>query len=82
MTLLTTWTGLIVTSAYTFKAEQKYQGFRQQETDYYHITRALLDFPNRDPDLLREQVDEYIRQVENIRRFAWGIETGSPPSIL
>lgn len=82
MTLLTTWTGFIVTLAYTFKAEQKYQGFRQQESDYYDISRTLLDFPNKDPDLLKQQVDEYIQKVADIRRFARRIETGSPPSAL
>src|SRR5215469_4224075 len=29
LTILTTWTGLIVALAYTFKAEEKYQGLRQ-----------------------------------------------------
>ncbi|NET25963.1 hypothetical protein [Okeania sp. SIO1I7] len=82
MTLLTTWTGLIVTVAYTFKAEEKYQGFRQQESDYYDISRTLLDFPNSDPQLLKQQVDEYIQKVADIRKFARRIETGSPPSAL
>ncbi|MDF5723122.1 MAG: hypothetical protein PUP91_22140 [Rhizonema sp. PD37] len=82
MTVLTTWTGLIVTLAYTLKAEQKYQGFRQQESDYYDISRTLLDFPEKDPDRLEQQVDEYIEKVAHIRRVARQVETDSPPSVL
>jgi hypothetical protein len=82
MTLFTTWTGLIVTLAYTLKAEQKYQGFRQQESDYYDISRKLLDFPNQDPVLLKKQVDDYIEKVVQIRKVARQVETGSPPSVV
>lgn len=82
MTLLTTWTGLVVTLAYTLKAEQKYQGFRQQESDYYDVSRNLLDFPNPDSILLKKQVDEYIEKVAHIRKVARQVETGSPPSVV
>ena len=82
LTGLTIWTGFIVALAYTFKSEQKYQGFRQQESDYYDISRNLLDFPDDNADTLKVQVDEYIKKVENIRKFARNVETGSPPSAI
>lgn len=82
MTLFTTWTGLVVACAFTFKSEEQYQGFRRQESDYYDVTRRLLDFSSSDPMELRQQVDEYFEYVEAIRKVARRVETGSPPSAL
>jgi len=82
MTALTTWTGLVVGMAYTFKAEEKYQGLRQQESDFYDVCRRLLDTTNAaDPDL-KKKVDDYVEIVSLIRRTARRVETGSPPSAL
>jgi hypothetical protein len=82
MTILTTWTGLIVALAYTFKAEEKYQGLRQQESDFYDVSRQLLDsIVPGDPDLAIK-VNEYIKTVSSIRRTARRVETGSAPSAL
>ena len=82
LTVLTTWTGLIVSLAYTLKAEQKYQGMRQQESDFYDIARQLLDHADPNDSNLGEKVDEYIRKVEAIRQTARKVETASPPSAL
>lgn len=82
MTILTTWTGLVVAISYTFKSEEKYQGLRQQESDFYDVSRKLLDtvVPG-DPDLT-DKVNKYIETVSSIRRTARRVETGSPPSAL
>ena len=82
MTLLTTWTGLIVALAFTLKSEQKYQGFRQQESDFYDTSRELLDFAKRDDPDLEKRVDEYIKTVNSIRKIGRRVETSSPPSAL
>lgn len=82
LTILTTWTGLIVSLAYTLKAEQRYQGMRQQESDFYDIARNLLDSTSPDDLQLKEKVDEYIKRVEAIRRTARKVETAAPPSAL
>ncbi len=64
MTALTAWTGLISILAYTLKSEEKYQGFRQQESDFYDEGRRLLDFADpRDPKF-KERVDGYIRTID------------------
>jgi hypothetical protein len=82
MTVLTTWTGLIVALSYTFKSEEKYQGLRQQESDFYDVSRRLLDSVSPgDPDLTKK-VNDYIDVVSLIRRTARRVETGSPPSAL
>jgi hypothetical protein len=41
MTMLTSWTGFIVALAYTFKSEEKYQGFRQHIGKYLSSLRKL-----------------------------------------
>ncbi len=82
LTILTTWTGLIVSLAYTLKAEQRYQGMRQQESDFYDIARNLLDSTSPDDPQLKEKVDNYIKKVEVIRRTARKVETAAPPSAL
>lgn len=82
MTVLTTWTGLIVALAYSFKSEEKYQGLRQQESDFYDVSRELLDSTFKDNAELTEKVNKYIETVSSIRRTARRVETGSPPSAL
>jgi hypothetical protein len=82
MTVFTTWTGLIVASAYTLKSEQRYQGMRQQESDYYDLARRLLDFTDPSDAKLKAIVDRYINDVEAIRQTARRVETGAPPSAL
>lgn len=80
MTGLTTWTGFVVASAYALKSELIYQGFRQCESDYYDMARELLDWPEKDPDKIKERVNAFIYEVEIIRAKCRKIETGNPPS--
>ncbi|MGV9804571.1 hypothetical protein [Micromonospora chersina] len=82
MTALTAWTGLISILAYTFKSEEKYQGFRQQESDFYDEGRRLLDFADPNDPRLKERVDDYIRTIDQVRRVGRRVETGSPPSAV
>ncbi|MES2328183.1 MAG: hypothetical protein V4539_01185 [Bacteroidota bacterium] len=81
MTVMTFWTGLIFAISYTLKSESKYQGFRATESDFYDITRQLLDTPERDEEKLEQLVNDYIKTVEEIRKMARRIETGIPPSV-
>jgi hypothetical protein len=80
MTIITTWTGLVVAVAYTLKSEHRYQGMRQQESDYYDMARKFLDsLHENDPDL-EAKVESYLATTQAIRRTARKVETGSPPS--
>ena len=67
MVSFTTWSGFIVVLAYSRKAEERYRGFRMVESAYYDLSRHVLDFPQKQPENLRKQVDVYLRQVEHIR---------------
>lgn len=82
LTGLTTWTGFIVALAYTMKSEQTYQGLRQQESDYYDISRNLLDFTKADAKDLEKTIVVYFRTVEPIRQTGRNVETSSPRSAL
>lgn len=81
LTVMTTWTAIISTLAYTLKSEEKYRGFRQCESDYYDLSRELLDNPADDGDDLKKQVDEYLEKVSQIRKLGRTIETDSTVSV-
>ena len=63
MTSWTSWTGVIVAFAHTFKSEQQFTGFRQCESDYYDLARTLLDFPEDTKEGREKQVDDFFRKV-------------------
>lgn len=81
MTVLTFWTGTLFAFSHTLKSEVKYQGFRATESEYYDITRELLDTPIRDINELEKLVNEYFETVEKIRKIARKVETEAPPTI-
>ncbi len=80
MTILTFWTGILFAVSHTFKSEEKYQGFRATESEYYDITRELLDTPIKEENELEKLVNNYFETVERIRKVARKVETESPPS--
>ena len=80
LTCLTTWTGFIVALAHALRSEQLYQAYRQCESDYYDMARNLLDWPESDPQKLKNSVDIFIKNAEKIRQVGRKTETGSPPS--
>jgi hypothetical protein len=82
MTILTFWTGLVVVVAHTLRAEEKYQGFRQQESDFYDTSRELLMFTKKEDVDLEQKVDEYLRTIARVRAVGRRVETSSPPSAL
>lgn len=81
MTALSTWTAILIALAQTFKSEEKYRGFRQCESDYYDLSRELLDNPAKDEDDLKVQVDEFLEIVSQIRKIGRAIETDSTISV-
>lgn len=81
MTVLTTWTAILVALTYTLKSEEKYRGYRQCESDYYDLSRELLDNPAEDENELKIQVDNYLEIVSQIRKLGRAIETDSTISV-
>lgn len=81
MTILTTWTAIIVGLAQILKAEEKYRGYRQCESDYYDLSRELLDNLPKDESELKKTVDEYLEITSQIRKIGRVIETDSTISV-
>jgi hypothetical protein len=82
LTTLTLWTGFIVSLAHTLKSEEKFRGYRQCESDYYDVSRALLDNPAETTAARKKQVTEYLSRVASIRALGRDVETGTPPSAI
>ena len=82
LTTLTFWTGLIVALAHTFKSEELHRGFRQCESDYYDLTRQLLDHPAKTDQELGAQVDTYLNTIYRVRALGRDVETNSPMSVI
>lgn len=82
LTSLTIITGLSVSLSHALKSEQMYRGFRECESDYYDLARKLLDFPETTEELRKIQVDNFLNQVELIRKAGRKVETNRPPSGL
>ncbi len=77
---LTVFTGFIFALAHALKSEELHRSFRQCESDYYDVARALLNSPADTPDGRREQVDQFFLVVERIRKAGRKVETGILPS--
>lgn len=82
LTVLTVFSGFIVLLEHALKSASMCKGFRQCESDYYDLARALLDFPAQTSEGRKEQVNEFLQKVERIRKAGRKVETGSPPSGL
>ena len=80
LTALTVFSGLIVALAHAMKSEEMFRGFRECESDYYDVARALLDHPGSTPDDRKEQVDNFFKTAERIRKAGRKVETSRPPS--
>jgi len=81
MTVLSTWTAILIGLTQTLKSEEKYRGYRQCESDYYDLSRELMDNPAKDEEKLKKQVDEFLDVVSQIRKIGRAIETDSTISV-
>lgn len=81
-TILTAWNGILLVLAYTLHSRELYQGFRQQESDFYDESRRLLNEARHDDPNLSARVEEYLEMVASIRRVGRRVETGAPPSAI
>lgn len=82
MTVLTTWNALLLTLSYTLSSREQYRGYRQQESDFYDVSRLLLNTAKKDDPDLAKKVDDYISVVTSIRKVGRRVETDTPPSAL
>lgn len=82
LTMLTVWNGVLLVFVYTLGSRELYQGFRQQESDFYDQSRRLLNEARHDDPKLHEKVEEYMSIVDRIRQTGRRVETRTPPSAI
>jgi hypothetical protein len=80
--MVTFWTAIVVTLAQAFKSEELLRGFRLCESDYYDLTRQLLDCPAKDEKAREAQGDAYLERVYRIQQFGGHVEANSPMSAI
>ena len=80
LTLLLVWSTIATAVSRSFKAEELYRGFRQTESDYYDVSRRLID-RRSSAENMREQIDAYFKTVEQIRKAARDAETSNQPKV-
>jgi hypothetical protein len=77
------WTAIVVALAQAFKSEELLRGFRLCESDYYDLTRQLLDWPAKDEKAREAQAiwgetsDEPIVRYHHLRRILAARKEGS-----
>jgi hypothetical protein len=80
LTLVSGHVALILAFHRGLKVDQNFQAFRQGESDFYDLYRRLLDRPHAFGDNEPEQLDQYFRDVEVLRRQVRNAETENLPS--
>lgn len=75
LTLVSTFTAILLAFHRGLKIEDNYKSFRHGESEFYDTYRRLLDRPNSFGTTKEEQIKNYFQQVEQIRRFVRKAET-------
>lgn len=75
LTLISTFTAILLAFHRGLKVEDNYKSFRHGESEFYDTYRRLLDRPDSFGSTKEEQIQNYFQQVEQIRRFVRKAET-------
>lgn len=75
LTLVSTFTAILLAFHRGLKIEDNYKSFRHGESEFYDTYRRLLDRPESFGDSTQEQISNYFQEVEQIRRFVRKAET-------
>lgn len=81
LTIISTHTAILIAFHRGFKVEDNSKAFRLGESEFYDTYRRILDRPSsfgKNPD---EQIENYFKQVEEIRKFVRNAETDNFPKI-
>lgn len=75
LTLISTFTAILLAFHRGLKIEDNYKSFRHGESEFYDTYRRLLDRPESFGKDSTEQISNYYQEVEQIRRFVRKAET-------
>lgn len=77
VTVISSFTALLLAFHRGFKVEDNYKSFRHGESEFYDLWRRLLDIPNSLASDANEQMERYFDETEKIRRFVRNAETNN-----
>ncbi|GKV76763.1 hypothetical protein PEC106568_19370 [Pectobacterium carotovorum subsp. carotovorum] len=81
LTVVSSFTAILLSFHKGLKVEDNYKSFRHGESEFFDTYRRLLDRPNEFGKSSSEQIIEYFRQVESIRRYVRNAETDNLASL-
>jgi len=81
LTIISSHIAIVIGFHRALKIENNYKAFRQGESEFYDMYRRLLDRPLSFGSSEEEQIDNYFKEAESIRRFVRNAETDNFPMI-
>lgn len=81
LTIISTHTAILLAFHRGFKVEDNFKAFRLGESEFYDTYRRILDQPNSFGGTHEEQIQNYFKQVEEIRKFVRNAETDNFPTV-
>ena len=81
LTIISTHTAILLAFHRGFKVEDNFKAFRLGESEFYDTYRRLLDRPSAFGGTHEEQIQNYFKQVEEIRKYVRNAETDNFPTV-
>jgi hypothetical protein len=81
LTIVSTHTAVLLAFHRGFKVDRNHKAFRHGESEFYDTYRRLLDRPESFGSKESDQLLEYFKEVEKIRKFVRNAETDNLPNI-
>ncbi|MBN1041474.1 hypothetical protein DVW07_05280 [Clostridium botulinum] len=81
LTIISTHTAILLAFHRGFKVEENFKAFRLGESEFYDTYRRILDRPSAFGRSHEEQIQNYFKQVEEIRKFVRNAETDNFPTV-
>ncbi len=81
LTIISAHSALLIGFHRALKVENNFKAFRHGESEFYDYYRRMLDRPHSYGDTEEEQIENYIVEVERIRKFVRNAETDNFPII-
>jgi len=81
LTIISTHTAILLAFHRGFKVEDNFKAFRLGESEFYDTYRRMLDRPSVFGGSHEEQIQNYFKQVEEIRKFIRNAETDNFPTV-
>ncbi|HAU8262567.1 TPA: hypothetical protein I8287_000161 [Kluyvera intermedia] len=75
ITVVSSFTAILLAFHKGLKVEDNFKSYRHGESEFFDTYRRLLDRPNEFGSSNNEQINEYFKQVDSIRKYVRNAET-------